>query len=37
MPGFVPGTRVFVRIYRKKDVVGRNIWREDALRAFVRP
>jgi hypothetical protein len=37
MPGFMPGIHVFCKIYRKKDVDGRNIWREDALRAFVRP
>jgi hypothetical protein len=34
MPGLVPGIHVFAE---KKDVDGRDIWREDALRAFTRP
>jgi hypothetical protein len=35
MPGLVPGIHVLFR--EKEDVDGRDIWREDALRAFARP
>ena len=36
MPGLVPGIHVFVAS-GKSDVDGRDIQREDALRAFARP
>jgi hypothetical protein len=36
MPGLVPGIHVFFPS-SKKDVDGRDIKREDALRAFARP
>jgi hypothetical protein len=36
MPGLVPGIDVF-RIGQNKDVDGRDVSREDALRAFARP
>jgi hypothetical protein len=37
MPGFMPGIHVFNEFAAKQDMDGRNIWRENALRAFVRP
>jgi len=36
MPGLAPGIHVLT-YGNKKDVDGRDIWREDALRAFARP
>jgi hypothetical protein len=36
MPGLVPGIHV-LKFAEKEDVDGREVWREDALRAFARP
>jgi hypothetical protein len=36
MPGLVPGIHVYQQT-RQEDVDGRDIQREDALRAFARP
>jgi len=36
MPGLAPGIHVLL-FASNKDVDGRDIWREDALRAFARP
>jgi len=37
MPGLVPGIHVYTLPSDSEDVDGRDIWREDALRAFARP
>ena len=37
MPGLVPGIHVYTLPSDSEDVDGRDIWREDALRASARP
>ena len=37
MPGLVPGIHVYTLPSDSEDVDGRDIWREDTLRAFARP